>query len=67
MRYVEGGFGCCGCGVPNPVRHRGYYSPPPGYGCNGYGYGNPPAIVDRPVCVVDTVSEDDYEEYDDYF
>ena len=28
-----------------PIR-RGYYPPGPQYGCQGYGYGYPPAIID---------------------
>lgn len=31
--------------MPIPTR-RGYYPPGPPYGCQGYGYGYPPAIID---------------------
>lgn len=71
MRYGGGEYSCnSGCGGPSRIsgRHRGYYSPPPGYGCNNYGYGNPPAIVDRPVLVVadDSDSDQEFDTYYDY-
>lgn len=36
---------------------RGYYPPGPSYGNHGYGYGNPPAIVDKPYFYIDSSSE----------
>jgi hypothetical protein len=41
----------------SPLTRRGYYPRLPPYGSNGYGYGNSPAIIVKPIFYCDSDSD----------